>query len=419
MMGYVLADDFLCEASGPLTEIHVWGSWLEDYLPMGGDPMMVEFTLSIHSDIPAGPQGWSVPGPLLWMRTFVPGEFTVDVDTPGIMEGWMDPPDMYFFPADTICWEYTFYLDPSDFTQQGTAQDPIVYWLDVQANPLDPGALFGWKTSLEHWNDDAVWSTEHDPPPDMWQELRYPPGHQFMGESIDMAFQIIGEESVCPIALQPQPEVYSTPCILDTDCTNEAVCINSVCYAPKNRYLSFEPNNPGATVALRVKHPASGRYWWLDTPFLAAPGVWVSYLVNAPVYRVWTEPVVHAAGCAVSPNEVYDVQAIEATCDIADEASYSPALALPATPRPTPKWWADCVGGFAVSAWTPADGLVNMSDLQAVVQYFGGAATSPHLTWVDVDPQTPNTVVNMTDVQRVVNAFSGLTYPFSAPAACP
>ncbi len=35
---YLLADDFLCTMSGPLTDFRIWGSWLGDYLPFDHDP---------------------------------------------------------------------------------------------------------------------------------------------------------------------------------------------------------------------------------------------------------------------------------------------------------------------------------------------------------------------------------------------
>ena len=41
----------------------------------------------------------------------------------------------------------------------------------------------GWKTSLDHWNDDAVWTRE----PPAWEELIDP-----TGASMDMASAITG-----------------------------------------------------------------------------------------------------------------------------------------------------------------------------------------------------------------------------------
>ena len=64
-----------------------------------------------------------------------------------------------------------------------------VYWLgicaDVETVYPDP-PLWGWKTSLDHWNDDATWSIFE--PPFIWNELYDP----VTGLSLDMAFVING-----------------------------------------------------------------------------------------------------------------------------------------------------------------------------------------------------------------------------------
>ena len=195
----VLADDFQCTEPEPITDIHIWGSWLWDYLPMeptGINPSAsnVTFTLSIHSDIPAGAPGgpeYSMPGELLWEHTFGLGQFSVNLYSIG-PEGWYNPnTGVYIAESDSQAWQYNFYIDPIEaFQQEGTPDTPIVYWLDVSATPLDEEAWFGWKASLEHWNDDAVWGDSHQGP---WNELRYPDLHPFVGESIDLAFVITPE----------------------------------------------------------------------------------------------------------------------------------------------------------------------------------------------------------------------------------
>jgi hypothetical protein len=193
---FLLADDYLCNMPGWVNEIHLWGSWLNDYLPFGFDPMAVQFTLSFHKDIPAweSPTGYSMPGDLLWMWTFAPGNFLADIWQPGIEEGWMEPPDNYWFPADWTCWHYTFHVPIAEaFHQLGRPDSGIVYWLDVQARPMDPQAFWGWKTSLDHWNDDAVWGWGMEPYLGPWYELRYPPQHPFGGQSIDLAFALRSE----------------------------------------------------------------------------------------------------------------------------------------------------------------------------------------------------------------------------------
>ncbi|MCK4412434.1 MAG: hypothetical protein KAY32_02700 [Candidatus Eisenbacteria sp.] len=197
---YLLADDYLCTQTGPITKISIWGSWLSDYY--GIDPSEISFTLSIHDDIPVGPDGWSIPGELLWWFEFQPGMFDVDVYASEIEEGWLWPPDEYAPDADWTCWRYTFPIDSLwAFCQQGTEDEPIVYWLDLQATPRDPNAKFGWKTSVDHWNDDAVWVWGEEPYAGIdWQELRYPFGHPWYTESIDLAFRIDGvaEPSAAP-----------------------------------------------------------------------------------------------------------------------------------------------------------------------------------------------------------------------------
>jgi len=82
-------------------------------------------------------------------------------------------------------------IEPEDgFHQIGMPDEPIVYWLDLQAAPEESGTLFGWKTSFDHWNDDAVWAIGAEPYSGIWEELRYPPGHPFFPASIDLAFGI-------------------------------------------------------------------------------------------------------------------------------------------------------------------------------------------------------------------------------------
>jgi hypothetical protein len=223
----ILADDFECNSPGYITQITIWGSWLNDYLPWGdptgtdplaGEPNAVKFTLSIHDDIP-DPDGtgplYSMPGDVLWMKTFTPDEIYAVPYEEGIQEGWFDPrANRYIFPADTVCWFYTFVIDGREaFHQRGTVDDPNVYWLDVQAAPDDPDAKFGWKTTTlsESWNDDGVWGQGFEPYPGPWNELRYPPTHQLEDESVDLAFAILGVDEI-PSYSHPNEIVWENYC---------------------------------------------------------------------------------------------------------------------------------------------------------------------------------------------------------------
>jgi len=202
----VLADDFQCTDPEPLTDIHIWTSWYHNYMPYL-DANNVAFTLSIHSDIPAdeNPDGYSIPGNLLWTKKFEPGDFDCSIYAMDVLEGWFVPcsdPQYYEEGADSVCWEYDFYIDRDEaFYQEGTTDNPVIYWLDVQAEPKTPAGIepepfrarLGWKTSREPWNDDGVWAVGEDPPDEPWNELRYPQGHPFDGNSINLAFEITSE----------------------------------------------------------------------------------------------------------------------------------------------------------------------------------------------------------------------------------
>lgn len=201
----ILADDFLCTEQTLITDITVWGSWRDEVEPNYEQAGNVVFTLSLHADIPdPDPDDqatWSMPGQVLWIEQFQPGSFEYAVEQQKIVEWWMDPlNNLAYTPGDHVCWRYDFHI-PADraFCQEGTPDAPIVYWLDVQAEPMGPvSSEFGWKTSYHHWNDDAVWGEGEEPLLGPWQELRYPPEHIWQGESIDLAFSISGGEPCEP-----------------------------------------------------------------------------------------------------------------------------------------------------------------------------------------------------------------------------
>ena len=198
----ILADDFECNKTTKITDITIWGSWKNDYLPQG-DANRVSFTLSIHSDIPAShsPSGYSMPNEVLWLRNLIPSK--VSTEKAQINEGWYDPSnEYYYFPGDHVCWKYVFHIPEANaFCQKGTPANKIVYWLDVKAYPWDDYAHFGWKSSINHWNDDAVWTYGSEPYTGWWGELRYPYGHPLDGNSIDLAFVIDGNIAVYSVKI--------------------------------------------------------------------------------------------------------------------------------------------------------------------------------------------------------------------------
>jgi len=207
--GKILADDFLCTFSGPITDIHIWGSWLNDQVPLlpgqTGQlvpaPTAAKVKLSIHADIPVGPTApYSRPGAELWSYIFDPFTYVARIDGQGT-ELFYDPNlGGRIIGTDTQIWQYNFVIPQHEAFRQTAG---TVYWLDVQVAPVwDPTLqqempLFGWKTSFQHWNDDAVFADTNGfagPLIGSWQELRYPqhpaiPEHLW-GQSIDLAFAL-------------------------------------------------------------------------------------------------------------------------------------------------------------------------------------------------------------------------------------
>ena len=190
----------------------------------------------------------------------------------------------------------------------------------------------------------------------------------------------------------------------------------------KNRYLSFDPNNTGNTVAFQVEMTGSayfpddlGVLGWVGAPFEAPedPGVWIARVVPTACYSDSWPAVVHLGDCEIVAVATYLLSAT------ADGAAFSDPLEIATIAQPTPKYWADCVGALEGDAWAAPNLVVNMDDVMAAVQKFTDDPNAPHLTWVDIDGEAPNVVLNFTDIFQIVQGFKGEPYPFSAPAACP
>ena len=133
--GYILADDFECTLPGPLTGIHIWASWLHDYLPGGGNPRNVTFTLSIRADIPAdrSPTGYSMPGAVLWRKEFKPGEFAIQTQEAKAQSFYSPCNGAFEQNNHLMVYKYNFTIDARDaFQQTGTTSRPkVVMTVDV------------------------------------------------------------------------------------------------------------------------------------------------------------------------------------------------------------------------------------------------------------------------------------------------
>ena len=196
----------------------------------------------------------------------------------------------------------------------------------------------------------------------------------------------------------------------------------------KNRYLSFTPNNPGISAAFRVqKTTAPTGSCWVQTPVQTASGVpaqndqYTAKCGTAPVFRVWSEPVVHVGDCTIIPVADYE---ISATTDGAVFTSPLP-LSTILLPSLNTKQWGDNVGVNNGTEWTPPNQFTNVNDVLSLLAIISGAVIRPHFTVANLqaissaDP-CMNAFVNTADVLIVVKAVAGDAYPFTTnPVNCP
>ena len=186
-----LADDFLCTATGPIRDVHLWGSFMGDVLPESG-PGSLSFDVAFYSDVPARGDSPSRPGQRLWSRTFGPGQYSVKATHDGF-QCWYDPSTGIYKPDDhRQGFQYDFCIQDRSFVQE----EGTVYWLTVRVKmPDNSKALFGLKTTLSrfHWNDDGVRGQGTG-----WAPMSYPKEHEDRGNTLDLAFVITGGGDVRP-----------------------------------------------------------------------------------------------------------------------------------------------------------------------------------------------------------------------------
>jgi len=214
----------------------------------------------------------------------------------------------------------------------------------------------------------------------------------------------------------------------------------------KNRYIAFTPGT-GATLAafqveLTAGPGATGVLGWVGTPWdpscqnedgsplTGSPPClgedYVARVVDTRIDRVWPEFVVEVTDCEIVPVGEYALRTILDGEDAGNFHNFSPPLIVQTIPKPD-LYWGDTVGQSYGTFWTGPQGVVNVTDLQALllaIQDLGG----PHPSWVDVHGlgpgSPPNFILNVADVQQLKFALQGATFLGSNPehmnpADCP
>ena len=166
--GPIVADDWLCTDGTPLVEIHFWGSYLtedgsihwqqQSPVPPTNTPGVEYFEISFHNDVPPDPSSdvpWSHPGNLLRE------DLSFATET-----YWGSVPHQD--QQGNIWWEHKFYYI-AELIEPFYQEEGKVYWLNIAAKPkAGSNWHWGWETSKDHWNDDAVIRGDLSFP---WQEL--------------------------------------------------------------------------------------------------------------------------------------------------------------------------------------------------------------------------------------------------------
>jgi hypothetical protein len=188
----IVADDWQCSETGYVSDIHIWGSW---YMDNPEPPIpIINFHLEIWSDQPADPPGipFSHPLEMLWFGDYgpdsPPGTYFERIYGDPSPQGFYDPIGGIVEPANhQITWQYNFFIPKEEAFIQ---EEGTIYWLVVQAT-LSEGAppVWGWKTTLNHWNDDSVYIDAGG----NWVELFDPTLPPEPENSLDQAFVITGD----------------------------------------------------------------------------------------------------------------------------------------------------------------------------------------------------------------------------------
>ncbi len=177
-----LADDWLCTATGPVSDVHFWISWRDD---RPGTIDMIQ--LQIYDDDRTGE--FSQPGEFKWRGQFEPGEFTVREYGSGD-QGFFNPniQDSAELHDHEVFYQVNIENIPDPFTQD----EGNIYWLKISL-PHTGGAP-GWKTTLDHFEDAATyWDVE--------LEERRPLLDPYTGERLDLAFVITPEPGTMAMIL--------------------------------------------------------------------------------------------------------------------------------------------------------------------------------------------------------------------------
>jgi hypothetical protein len=179
----ILADDWQCSATGPVSDIHFWFSSRRPTFSL------TDVYVRIRANDGAG--AFDKPGALLW---------SADFSDPPVREDYGAGPQNWYGPAgpETVVADHSDFhqVNLTDIADPFTQQLGEVYWLELSVfgtGTMGP-AEFGWKTSADHFQSTAVWKELGGD----WGQLLDPSS----GAALDLAFVITTDAPPPPI---PEP----------------------------------------------------------------------------------------------------------------------------------------------------------------------------------------------------------------------
>lgn len=200
----VVADDWVCNTSDPVTDIHWWGSHLDWNRSSPPTDLPDRFHITIWDDVPAGADGsFSHPGTVVWEIVRPYSEILIT------FVGWDYDPRMNRFDG-------AFRYDLDLFEEEWFLQDPAgtsnVYWISIagEYDTLGPLYPWGWKTRPHDpaAPDDAVVIED---PTDPINGSVYQAGHPITwpgeNDSWDMAFELTTNAASESIRWEQLPEL--------------------------------------------------------------------------------------------------------------------------------------------------------------------------------------------------------------------
>lgn len=469
----ILADRFVLPVQTTISEIHWWGGhsgWSSSTPPVDG---LAWFHVGVWSDVPAGTgvpvTPWDRPGTLLWVKssqridlaetavgcapnfdeaTETSEVFRYDLSVPEAERfqsgsggaywlsvaaaaidvacacngdvvtpnGSPSSADAAFISAHVGCAVATgdAACDPCDVNCNGVVDSvdvAVVAQCQVFAGWADPSCCvppteypWGWMTRPNGSSDGAVAITSPTTPQVGGALLSAERVTGAQGAPWNLSFVLNGATGSRFVPDAPLPESSG---------------VN------KNRYVSFGPASTwaGREIAVRIRlvnldrfAAFNGQSRWIAAPSVYADNPAGSFraapLECIPTFMDWaTVPVVHGFGAAVVPQSVYEIQAVDRSCEttLGDESCYSPPLTV------VTGEWGDVVAPFG-GATQP-----NFGDVTALVDKFKSLPTSLPRVRAQLRPNVvvPANNVSFQDVSLLVGAFQGTPYSFAGPSACP